>query len=201
VIFEEFYTRLLQRVFGEIIGTSRWDFFKRNGAFASSFHYFDDLMINSLQNDKLLWGESGTRDSTFKLVINEVLEEKTGKELLPYGSQTQIVMKNIFFDGSLPSILGFDLPITVEGGRATVVQGQIFEAAGGRMSSFNPSFRYVTDMGQNHIESALAGGPSARRFSGLYTTDVERWLNYEYKQVGPQGERQEQAKKAKKGEL
>ena len=92
-------------------------------------------------------------------------------------------MDNIFFDGKLPRILGFDHgPISLPGNRATVVQGGLFTAHG-RTTTFAPSWRFVTDMGTDTVETVLAGGPSGSRFSKWYKTDVERWLLGEYKRI------------------
>ena len=92
-----------------------------------------------------------------------------------------VVMKNILLGGKLPSILGFDHgPILLEGSRASIVQCAVYEAHG-RTMTFCPSWRYVADLGKREVHTVLAGGPSARRTSGLYTSDVERWLAFEHK--------------------
>ena len=51
------------------------------------------------------------------------------------------------------------------------------------MTTFSPSFRYVTDMGRDEVETALAGGPSGRRTSRHYLTDVELWRAFRYKRL------------------
>ncbi len=92
-------------------------------------------------------------------------------------------MTNLFFGGKLPRFLGFDYgPISGEGNRATVVQGAIYTSRG-RTATFAPAYRFLTDLAESHAHTVLAGGPSDRRFSKWYTTDISRWLNYEYKVV------------------
>jgi len=99
------------------------------------------------------------------------------------------MMTNIFFDGALPRWLGFDRgPFELPGNRATVVQGGIFSAHG-RRTTFTPSWRYVTDLGEDQAATALAGGPSGRRFSRWYATDVQRWLEGGYKTIGVSDDR------------
>jgi penicillin amidase len=114
-----------------------------------------------------------------------------GDSVRPWGQQRQITMKNLFFGGKLPGLvsrlLGVDHgPIAVAGGRATIVQGQIFQTHG-RQTTFAPSYRAVTDMGINEVHTILAGGPSGNflsgLLSGLYKTDIARWLNCEYKTI------------------
>jgi penicillin amidase len=41
----------------------------------------------------------------------------------------------------------------------------------------------MVDMGQPGTRTALAGGPSDRRFSKWYTSDLERWQRGEYKDL------------------
>lgn len=53
----------------------------------------------------------------------------------------------------------------------------------GRLESFAPSWRFISDMTNDTFYSILPGGPSGRRFSGLYNNEVDRWLNVEYKEI------------------
>jgi len=86
----------------------------------------------------------------------------------------------------LPRWLGFDYgPVALRGGRATIHQGQIYRS-GGRQTSFAPSYRLVTELSEAAAHTCLAGGPSDRRFSRWYTSDLPRWRRYEYKRLGPQ---------------
>jgi penicillin amidase len=53
----------------------------------------------------------------------------------------------------------------------------------GRQLSFAPSWRFITDMSSNVFYSILPGGPSGSRFSGLYNTEIDRWLKVQYKTI------------------
>jgi penicillin amidase len=70
------------------------------------------------------------------------------------------------------------------GNRATIVQGQAFTLAG-RSTTFGPSWRMVTDLGTDEVHTALPGGPSGRRFSRFYRSDLERWMRGEFKILEP----------------
>ena len=48
-------------------------------------------------------------------------------------------------------------------------------------TTFMPSFRTVTDMNKEEYFSVLAGGPSDRRFSKLYCSDLDNWILGKYK--------------------
>jgi penicillin G amidase len=95
------------------------------------------------------------------------------------------MLENIFFGGKLPRFLGFDRgPITLIGDLATPHQGQIYESAG-RKTTFAPSYRMVTDLATDEIHTNLAGGPSDRRFSKWYCSDLDNWINGRYKTLRP----------------
>ena len=99
-------------------------------------------------------------------------------------------MKNIVFDGKLPKFLGFDRgPITIIGSLATPHQGQIFESAG-RLTTFAPSYRMVSDLATDEIHTNLAGGPSDRRFSKWYCSDLENWITGKYKKIDVEPDRE-----------
>ena len=86
-----------------------------------------------------------------------------------------MVFENILMGGKLPRWAGFDIgPVALRGGRATPHQGQIYESAG-RKTSFAPSLRLMADLGDDVMHTSLAGGPSDRRFSKLYTSELDRW--------------------------
>ena len=98
-------------------------------------------------------------------------------------------MKNILFDGKLPKFMGFDRgPITIIGSLATPHQGQIFESAG-RLTTFAPSLRVVTDLSTDDLYTNLAGGPSDRRFSKWYDSDLANWATGKYKKLTANAEK------------
>jgi penicillin amidase len=49
--------------------------------------------------------------------------------------------------------------------------------------SFCPSWRFLTDMGTDEFESVLPGGPSGNPWSGLYTSEMDNFLNFRYKHI------------------
>jgi penicillin amidase len=178
-LFEEIYTALLRRVFGEgLFGTDAWDAIASSTtATADYYHLFDDVLLG---DDPVWFGDAG-REAVFSHVLSEVLHSVDPSTIETWGHHRRVVMANILFGDKLPRWLGFDHgPIELEGNRATVVQGQIFQAYG-RSTSFGVSWRFVTDMSEDTAETILPGGPSGRRFSKWYRSEVDRWLTGEYK--------------------
>jgi penicillin amidase len=106
-------------------------------------------------------------------------------EAVRYAGTRQVLMKNLFFGGRLPRFLGFDYgPIELPGSRSTITQGQIFTSAG-RLATFSPTYKFITDFAEDTIHSVLAGGPSDRRFSKWYTSGIKDWLAGRYHVLSP----------------
>ena len=180
-LFEEAYHQILRRVCGDrLFGRDVWDaLVEETTILADYYHLFDRVLYS---DDPFWWGEGG-REALLRELLAEVLEKVDSFHIMPWGRRRQIVMTNIFFDGKLPRFLGFDHgPIELPGNRATVVQGGLFTAHG-RTTTFAPSWRFITDLGTDTVQTVLAGGPSGSRFSRWYKTDVERWLVGEYKTI------------------
>ena len=182
-LFETVYHALLHEIFGSgLFGEEVWDFLVESTAIVADYYHLFD---NAFFSGDSIWFPEESRDEVVTRVLNEVLTDVELAAISPWGRCQEIEMKNIFFDGALPSFFGFDYgPINLPGNRATVVQGGIF-ASHDRQTTFTPSWRFITDLGEDAASTALAGGPSGRRFSKWYTSDVERWLSGTYKTIRP----------------
>jgi penicillin amidase len=182
-LFETVYHVLLREVFGKgLFGEGVWDATVSSTAIvADYYHLFDDILLG---DDPSWFGEEGLTE-LYRRVLGEVLTEVDLDSIRPWGRRQQIMMKNVFFDGRLPRWTGFDHgPVELPGNRATIVQGGIFTAHH-RQTTFTPSWRFITDLGDDRALTALAGGPSGRRTSKWYKTDIDRWLSGDYKTLTP----------------
>ena len=176
-LFEAFYKALYREVFGKRgLGEAVIDFLQNEtGTFIDFYANFDRVLLGETSP----WFGDATRDDLFRDVANKALKI----EPQPWSAKQKYTMTNIFFGGKLPAFLGFDRgPLTAIGGRATIYQGQIYRS-GGRDTTFMPSFRFVTDFDQETLRTNLAGGPSDRRFSKWYCSDLDNWKNGKYKTV------------------
>lgn len=178
-LFEEAYALLLREVFGRgLFGEAAWEHLTRETLLPTDyFHVFDRVL---LEGGAAWFGGQG-REALFRRVLREVVEGRAADAVPTWGAGRQVLMANVFFQGRLPRWLGYDHgPITLEGGRSTVVQGGLFRAHG-RTTTFAPSWRYAADLGRDDALTVLAGGPSGRRWSRAYLTDVADWLAGRYK--------------------
>lgn len=179
-LFELFYQALRVEVFGkqgfsdEVIH----HLINKTGIFIDFYQNFDRAMLNADSP----WYHQQSQQDAFKKAFNKARKLYQGNT---WGEQNKLVFTNMLFQGKLPAFLGFDTrPIPLLGGRATPHQGQIYESVG-RQTSFAPSIRLVADMGDDILHTCLAGGPSDKRTSKWYKSDLKNWILGNYKQVTP----------------
>jgi penicillin amidase len=175
MLFESVYRALVYTVFGDnALGPDIIDYvFKETGLFNDYYANLDNIVFK----ESSAWFGESSREALFATAVAEGLNV----EARPYGATRQVVMAHLLFGGQLPRWAGFDHgPIPLPGSRATIPQGQIFKSAG-RVTTFCPSYRLIADMATLELHTNLAGGPSDRRFSRWYKTDIENWLTGTYK--------------------
>lgn len=178
-LFEQVYRALSHKLFGEQgIGEKVTNFLaQETGVFIDFYSNFDRVLLT----EESLWFRGEKREELYRRIVAEALQVKPRA----WGKVQQLPLTHILFGNRMPKMLGFDRgPITLAGGRATVQQGQIYRSAG-RMTSFTPSFRMITDFASDELHTNLAGGPSDRRFSPWYCSDLENWLEGKYKTLKP----------------
>ena len=174
-LFETVYQALLQSVFGEkTLGKEIAEFLAaETGIFADFFNNFDRIL---LAEESSWFGDEG-RDGLYRRILAEALQISPKM----WGEVNQLRMAHILLGNQLPLWAGFDHgPIPLRGGRATPHQGQIYRSAG-RTTSFTPSFRMIADLSRDELHTNLAGGPSDRRFSKWYYSDLKNWRGGKYK--------------------
>ncbi len=179
-LFEEFDTQLRREVFGKRgVGEGVIDYLsEETGIFIDFYPNFDRILLD----EESVWFDGESRENLYRRVAAQALSV----ELQTWGKDRKVMLNHILFGGKLPAFLGFDRgPITMIGGRAIVHQGQIYRSAN-RITTFSPSFRIVSDLATDECYSNMAGGPSDRRFSKWYCSDLENWLTGKYKILAPQ---------------
>ena len=150
--------------------------FKETNLLYDYYGNFDNIILN----EKSAWYGSKSREEIFKKAISEALESSKVKT---YGETRKIYLSHLLFGGKLPPKAGFDYgPFSLPGNRATVTQGQIFKSAG-RLTTFSPSWRMISDMSTNDMYTNLPGGTTDRRFSKWYVSDIKNWLKGIYKKI------------------
>lgn len=178
-LFEEFYKRLYLEVFGEGgLGNRVVDHLLRGtGVFIDFYANFDRVLLSR----ESTWFGRRRREDLYRRAAARALSVKPRR----WGNVRKYTLGHLLLHGKLPRLLGFDRgPITALGGRATIHQGQIYRCAN-RLTTFVPSFRMVADLATDGCYTNLAGGPSDRRFSKWYCSDLENWRSGNYKTITP----------------
>ncbi|MBW2249519.1 MAG: penicillin acylase family protein [Deltaproteobacteria bacterium] len=182
-LFDRFYKELYLEVFGKHgFSTEAVEHIdKHTGIFNDFYINFDRILLS----ENSLWFGNRTREDLYFQAAEKALKSQPEK----WGNTRKVMMKNILFDGKLPKFLGFDRgPITIIGSLATPHQGQVFESAG-RQTTFAPGFRMVIDLSTDEMNTNMAGGPSDRRFSKWYCSDLENWISGKYKTIAVNSEK------------
>jgi penicillin amidase len=177
-LFDRFVKELYRLVFGKNgFGSDAACYLgEHTGIFNDFYINFDRILLS----EDSLWFGGQKREDLYLQAAEYALKEPPRK----WGDTRKLALTNILFGGKLPRFLGFDRgPVTIIGSLATPHQGQIFESAG-RKTSFAPSFRMVTDLATDDIYTNMSGGPSDRRFSKWYCSDLDNWMTGKYKQIG-----------------
>jgi len=176
-LFDRFYRELYRLVFGEngFGSDAARHLDQHTGIFNDFYINFDRILLS----EDSPWFGGKKREDLYLQAAENALKVPLRK----WGDARKLVLTNILFGGKLPRFLGFDRgPVTIIGSLATPHQGQIFQSAG-RQTSFAPSFRMVTDLSTDEIYTNMAGGPSDRRFSKWYCSDLNNWMTGKYKKI------------------
>ena len=177
-LFERVYRGLVRDVFGGVCGAEVMRHIVGETAILADFYYNLDRILLAQQS---VWFGSESREQIFGRVLARSLDGP----LTTWGSEQRVMMKHLMLGGRFPVWLGFDRgPVGLQGNRATIHQGQIYRS-GGRVTSFAPSYRLVTDFGEETVHTCIAGGPSDRRFSPWYTSGIDDWLAGRFKTLKP----------------
>ena len=193
-LFEQLYRELLQEVFG---GQNVTKHPRTHLGVPVVNHLLDETTLMAeyygafdavLLSEHSLWFGGRPRDEIYATVLARILR----LEPRPYGESRQMRLEHLVLGSKLPTILGFDRgPIPLKGGRATVHQGQWLRAQGRRIAC-GPSYRFVTDLATDEMQTTLPGGPSDRRFSPWYVNGLLDWLTGNYTVL--RGRNQEETK-------
>jgi penicillin amidase len=182
-LFEKFYNTLIGKIFGHL-------FLDKTTLFKDFFFLFDRILLDKRYEECPLWFGSKTRIEFMGEILEKTILETNPLEIKKWGRLKNVMMTNIFFDGNIPEVLGFDYgPIELEGNRSTIVQSGIYRNKNRSTTCF-PSYHTV-----------LAGGVSDRKFSPYYMNDIKNWLSYQYKILEADQENKEFANINPNGQL
>lgn len=173
-LFEQVYRSLYAIVFGTVIGKTDQQFLQNEtGVFVDFYENFDKILLK----ESSAWYGEKTKREIYEEAIHIGLEGKAEK----WGEVNQFSLKNILLGEAFPDFFGFNKgPFALPGGRATILQGQVYRA-NNRNTTFAPSCRMIVNFGENTIYTNYSGGVSDRRFSKFYNNDFQNWNSKNYR--------------------
>ena len=157
-----------------------WEIYGPGHAFFGfNFGNFDRVLLSG---DPSWFGSEG-KAALFQRILQGTLGSFEKVPIPTWGEINSFYMNYLLFDGKLPKFLGFDIgPIQLNGNRATIDTFQIYRE-GKRKIVTSASYRMITDLSEEAIFSALAGGVSEKKRSEHYTSDIEIWKKGGYKKI------------------
>lgn len=185
VLFEKFYRNLIEDFFSHSLMTKEAiNYCLDNTTFIADYYGLFDRLFLKLSSDNpeyKIWFSTKKQNEFIREALIRTEKDSMNSKDKVWGQVNNFDMNHIFFDGKLPKWTGIDLKnIPVPGNRSTIVQGAIYKAHG-RVASFCPSWKMVTNMATDEISTILCGGLSDRRFSKTYTSDVNNWITMTYR--------------------
>lgn len=176
--FERVWREVLREVFGNWLPAAVLEHLIGETAIVADFY---DSFDRILRDPASPWyGDRKQAD-----VLRAAAARGLAEPAPAWGQLNQIKMRHLLFGDKLPGWAGFDKgPFPLAGGRASIRQGQVFRS-GGRTTSFAPSIRFIADLAEPGAHTALPGGPSDRRHSRWYVSDLQRWLDGGLKVLAP----------------
>ncbi len=177
-LFERWYRALLADVFGAVLGEEvARHVLGETGIVTDFYSNFDAVLLS----ERSAWFAGATREEIYRRVAVRSLAAPAR----PWGEEQRVTLRHLLLGGRLPAWMGFDRgPVALPGSRGTPRQGQVYRD-GGRETSFAPSYRLITDFGEDAAHTALAGGPSDRRLSRWYASGLKGWMAGRLKTLRP----------------
>ncbi len=181
-LFQRLYRNVLIEIFGteQIVGWRRMLYLCSRSGFSVMVITAADRLI---KKEHSAWWRGRDKGE----LIRNAAERLEGETEARWSEVNTFHFTDRFFGNHrVGHALGFRSPrCAMPGCYATPFQGHVLQTAK-RESTFAPSYHFVTDLGEDAIQTNLPGGPSESRFSRYYKVDVERWFAGEYKVVEPE---------------
>lgn len=178
-LYEELFQALLLEMFGtRLLGEAVWQASAHTTPLLDVYSYMFERVLHAEQDLLGLYGGSAQakRDAlgnVTRTVLSKYAVSNAG--LAPWGAANAFMLKNVFFDGQLPGFLGFDYGPVPQRGHRNVLRAEGAFMSDGRHMVWSQSWTCVADLADGFISTTLPGGPSGRRMSSLYTSEIPFW--------------------------
>ncbi|MGI9457014.1 MAG: penicillin acylase family protein, partial [Aeoliella sp.] len=187
-LFHSFYRHVLLEIFGHEAGIG-W----RRMLYLSTRMGYSRMLLTAcdraLRKVTSSWWQARDKGEMIRAAADRAAAEPPK----PWSKVNEFHFVNRFINmGSVGRLLGLrSPPIAMAGCHATPFQGHLLIRKT-RESTFAPSYHFVTDMGTDEAWTNLPGGPSESAFSWWYQSDLQRWIDGEYKRLAAEEDENEE---------
>lgn len=117
-------------------------------------------------------------------IIRRAAAKLEGHQEAPWRDKNNFQFVNRFYSqGRVGKLFGIESSrIAMPGCHATPFQGHVLQTSS-HTQTFAPSYHFVADLGTDEAWTNLPGGPSESPFSRFYRSDVDRWIQGQYKRL------------------
>ena len=176
-LFESVYRELIAVVFGD--GGLGREVITFMGGCSLLLLVFTSRMDEILLSDNSSWFGERDRDVIYREAIRVGLKVKAA----PFIRTRRITFFHLLFGGIVPSIVGYDYgPVGLPGGRDALFIARTY-GGNNRTGATGPVYRLIADMSEECLYTNMPGGPSDRRFSRWYKSDMRNWFKGVYKKL------------------
>ena len=178
-LFQRLYVNIIMNVYGheESMG---W----RRALYICTRAGYSTMVLSAIDRQLKSKHSAWWRRCDPGVVIRQAVQQLDKSFDIPWRERNNFQFVNRFFGSGRVGRMFESKRLPMPGCHATPFQGHVLQTATNEQT-FAPSYHFVTDMGENEAWTNLPGGPSESPFSRFYRSDVQRWLDGEYKRISP----------------
>ena len=178
-LFQRLYVNIIMNVYGQEESMG-W----RRALYICTRAGYSTMVLSAIDRQLKSKHSAWWRRCEPGVVIRQAVQQLDKSFDIPWRERNNFQFVNRFFGSGRVGRMFESKRLPMPGCHATPFQGHVLQTATNEQT-FAPSYHFVTDMGENEAWTNLPGGPSESPFSRFYRSDVQRWLDGEYKRISP----------------
>lgn len=178
-LFQRLYVEIIMQVYGQEESMG-W----RRALYICTRAGYSTMVLSAIDRQLKHKHSAWWRRCDPGAVIRRAVERLDASYDVPWSDRNSFQFVNRFFGSGRVGRMFESKRLPMPGCHATPFQGHVLKTAT-HEQTFAPSYHFVTEMGENIAWTNLPGGPSESPFSRFYRSDVQRWLDGDYKALDP----------------
>jgi penicillin amidase len=187
-LFENFLALSYEFLLAPVFGQKAWNELSMNSHFLADYYGLLDRILLRPQEADLhcFYEDSGDNAqekamNLMKRSLKICLSGHPAATLKTWKKKQQFTFSHILLGDKLPKWIPLNIgPVSLSGSRATVCQGNLYQNKG-RVTTFAPSYRFITAIEDHFAFTVIPGGPSDRFWRKAYKSEIKLWRDFQYK--------------------